>query len=49
VPWTAKADQVWTDTYTQLRGKYGNAFVSAIHLQCYSGGVGNSPERRQNP
>jgi hypothetical protein len=37
-------DQVWTDTYTQLLGKYGKGFVSAIHLQCYSGGTGNSPE-----
>ena len=37
-------DQVWTDTYTQLRAKFGKSFVSAIHLQCYSGGAGNSPE-----
>jgi hypothetical protein len=36
-------DQAWTDTYTQLLGKYGKGFVSAIHLQCYSGGRGNSP------
>jgi hypothetical protein len=36
-------DQVWTDTYTQLLGKYGKGFVSAIHLQCYSGGRGNDP------
>jgi hypothetical protein len=36
--------QVWTDTYTQLLSQFGNGFVSAIHLQCYSGGAGNSPE-----
>ncbi len=35
--------QFWTDTYTQLRQKYGKAFVSAIHLQCYSGGRGQTP------
>lgn len=35
--------QVWTDSYTQLLQKYGKGFVSAIHLQCYSGGQGNSP------
>ena len=32
-------DQVWTDTYTQLLDTYGKGFVSAIHLQCYSGGA----------
>lgn len=36
--------QVWTDTYTQLLAKHGKGFVSAVHLQCYSGGMGNSPE-----
>lgn len=36
--------QEWTDTYTQLRSQFGKGFVSAIHLQCYSGGAGNSPE-----
>ena len=35
---------VWTDTYSQLLDKKGKEFVSAIHLQCYSGGAGNSPE-----
>lgn len=35
---------VWTDTYTELLAQKGNSFVSAIHLQCYSGGEGNSPE-----
>lgn len=36
--------QAWTDSYVQLRQKHGKQFVSAIHLQCYSGGRGNSPE-----
>lgn len=36
--------QTWTDTYTQLLDKKGKGFVSAIHLQCYSGGRGNPPE-----
>jgi len=36
-------DQVWTDTYKQLRSKHGKGFVSAIHLQCYSGGSDNEP------
>ena len=35
---------IWTDTYTQLLAKHGKGYVSAIHLQCYSGGQGNSPE-----
>lgn len=35
---------VWTDAYTQLLTQHGKGFVSAIHLQCYSGGMGNSPE-----
>lgn len=37
-------DSTWTDTYTQLRSSYGNGFVSAIHLQCYSGGEDTTPE-----
>ncbi|MDQ2080973.1 hypothetical protein RA307_12340 [Xanthobacteraceae bacterium Astr-EGSB] len=37
-------DQVWTDTYTQLLQQCGSGFVSAIHLQCYSGGAGQSPD-----
>jgi len=36
--------QTWTDTYNQLLDKHGKSFVSAIHLQSYSGGRGNSPE-----
>lgn len=35
---------VWTDTYKQLLAGQGKGYVSAIHLQCYSGGQGNSPE-----
>jgi hypothetical protein len=38
-----RAIQTWTDTYTQLRGKPNNVVVSAMHLQCYSGGAGNDP------
>ena len=37
-------DPVWTDTYTQLLQQNGNSFVSAIHLQCYSGGGGSNPQ-----
>jgi hypothetical protein len=37
-------DQVWTDTYTQLLAARGKGFVSAIHLQCYSGGAGSDPQ-----
>lgn len=33
----------WTDTYTKVLSQHGKDFVSAIHLQCYSGGLGNSP------
>jgi hypothetical protein len=33
----------WTDTYNQLRGKPNNVVVSAMHLQCYSGGRFNDP------
>lgn len=35
--------QVWTDTYNQLQSQKGNGFVSAIHLQCYSGGMYSDP------
>lgn len=35
---------IWTDTYNQLLALKGSAFVSAIHLQCYSGGAGSDPE-----
>ena len=35
---------VWTDTYNQLLSKKGNGFVSAIHLQCYSGGSSSDPQ-----
>ena len=35
---------VWTDTFRQLREQRGKGFVSAIHLQCYSGGANNSPK-----
>jgi len=34
------SDPVWTETFQQLRSKQGRGFVSAIHLQRYSGGVG---------
>jgi hypothetical protein len=37
-------DPIWTDTYTQLLAQKGTGFVSAIHLQCYSGGGGNDPQ-----
>lgn len=37
-------DPVWTDTYNQLLAKQGNGFVSAIHLQCYSGGMSSNPQ-----
>ncbi|MEO1258564.1 MAG: hypothetical protein AAFZ15_07195 [Bacteroidota bacterium] len=42
-PWGDGTNHVWLDTYNQLLAKRGKAFVSAIHLQCYSGGAGNSP------
>ena len=42
-PYSYYPGPVWTDTYTGLRKLHGNGFVSAIHLQCYSGGVGNVP------
>jgi hypothetical protein len=34
----------WTATYTNVLSQHGKGFVSAIHLQCYSGGRGNSPD-----
>jgi hypothetical protein len=37
-------DSAWTETFKQLRQKRGKNFVSAIHLQCYDGGRGNSPK-----
>jgi hypothetical protein len=42
-PWYQ--DPVWTDTYNQLLAQKGKSFVSAIHLQCYSGGGGNDPQQ----
>ena len=39
-----QAIDTWTATYTNVLSQHGNNFVSAIHLQCYSGGAGNSPE-----
>lgn len=35
---------IWTDTFQQLISQKGNNFVSAIHLQCYSGGAQNDPQ-----
>jgi hypothetical protein len=35
--------ETWTATYNQLRQKPNNVVVSALHLQCYSGGGGNDP------
>lgn len=37
------ATNVWVDTVSQLDAEFGAGFVSAIHLQCYSGGAGNTP------
>jgi hypothetical protein len=37
-------DSAWTDSYQQLMAINGNGFVSAIHLQCYSGGSFSNPE-----
>ncbi|MTH98385.1 hypothetical protein [Roseibium sp. RKSG952] len=34
----------WTETYGKVLATHGKGFVSAIHLQAYSGGMGNSPE-----
>jgi hypothetical protein len=35
--------ETWTDTWNQLRQQPNNVVVSAMHLQCYSGGAGNDP------
>jgi hypothetical protein len=35
---------VWQDTLTELTKQFGPNFVSALHLQCYSGGGGNNPQ-----
>jgi hypothetical protein len=35
--------ETWTATYNQLRQAPNNVVVSALHLQCYSGGAGNDP------
>ena len=35
--------ETWTATYNQLRASPNNVVVSAMHLQCYSGGAGNDP------
>ncbi|MEQ1678218.1 MAG: hypothetical protein ABL876_16055, partial [Chitinophagaceae bacterium] len=37
-------DDAWTNSYTQLLSLKGNGFVSAIHLQCYSGGASSDPQ-----
>lgn len=42
-PYSQEPETEWKDTYRELRRLHGNGFVSAIHLQCYSGGSGNSP------
>ena len=34
----------WTNTYNKLTSKKGYSFVSAVHLQCYSGGSRNNPD-----
>ncbi|GAA3931037.1 hypothetical protein GCM10022209_26280 [Chitinophaga oryziterrae] len=36
---------VWNDTLKQLIKKFGADFVSALHLQCYSGGAYNDPQQ----
>lgn len=43
-PYSSDPGSEWGDTYTGLLAKHGKGFVSAIHLQCYAGGAGNSPE-----
>ena len=43
-PYYSSPSPVWTDTFDQLRSEKGKNFVSAIHLQCYSGGSQNSPQ-----
>lgn len=37
-------DPAWTTTYQNLQSQLGNGFVSAIHLQCYSGGQSSDPQ-----
>jgi hypothetical protein len=37
-------DSAWSDAYTNLLAKMGKNFVSAIHYQCYSGGMYNDPQ-----
>ncbi|WP_276486034.1 hypothetical protein [Paraflavitalea pollutisoli] len=34
---------LWQETLQELTNRYGPNFVSAFHLQCYSGGAGNVP------
>lgn len=34
---------LWQETLTGLSGQFGPDFVSAFHLQCYSGGSGQNP------
>lgn len=36
---------VWQDTLKQLVQSFGPDFVSAVHLQCYSGGAYNDPQQ----
>jgi len=38
-------DDIWNETFQKLISERGNNFVSAIHLQCYSGGAGNNPQQ----
>lgn len=35
---------IWQDALTQLVKKFGPDYVSALHLQCYSGGEYNDPQ-----
>ncbi|MFB6454070.1 hypothetical protein ACE38W_02270 [Chitinophaga sp. Hz27] len=35
---------IWNQTFQDLITQGGSNFVSAIHLQCYSGGMGNNPQ-----
>lgn len=35
---------LWQSTLTQLVQQFGPDFVSALHVQCYSGGRGQSPQ-----
>ncbi len=37
-------NNIWIDTLEQLDTKVGAGFVSAIHLQCYSGGSSNATD-----